>query len=76
MQDAGLALATGAAGAVAGEVTTDFGGSNDVAFAMAIQAAGKIVAAGLGDAGSNPSDFALGPLPRFVGGRSLDERTV
>src|SRR5439155_27211095 len=42
-----------------GKVTTDFGGTFDVAIAVAIQADGKIVAAGFADA-SDPYDVALG----------------
>jgi uncharacterized delta-60 repeat protein len=55
-----------------GKVTTDFAGGNDTAFAMAIQADGKIVAAG----STNGDLFALAryrpdgsPDPAFGGGK-------
>ncbi len=41
-----------------GKVTTDLGGIQDAAFALAIQADGKLVAAGVSDVGGS-SDFAL-----------------
>ena len=53
-----------------GKVTTDFGGAFDTAFAVAIQADGKIVAAGWASGGSFPvSDFALA---RYNADGSLD----
>jgi uncharacterized delta-60 repeat protein len=51
-----------------GRVLTDFG-SNEEAFGVAIQADGKIVAAGLTGAGTNPENFALA---RYKPGGSLD----
>jgi uncharacterized delta-60 repeat protein len=42
-----------------GRVTIDFAGNNDEALAMAIQADGKILAAGLADVSGNQDDFAL-----------------
>jgi uncharacterized delta-60 repeat protein len=41
-----------------GRVVTDFG-ANDIAFGVAVQGDGKIVAAGASDAGPNPGNFAL-----------------
>src|SRR5207237_1038046 len=42
-----------------GKVTTDFFGRNDVAYSVAIQTDGKIVAAGYADNVSDVRDFAL-----------------
>ena len=54
-----------------GVVATDFSGSfNDVAFAMTVQADGKIVLAGQMDAGSDSYDFAVA---RYDADGSLDE---
>jgi uncharacterized delta-60 repeat protein len=47
-----------------GKQTTDFGGSSDVANGVALQADGKIVAAGVGLGTSYTSDFALA---RYLG---------
>ncbi len=44
---------------------TDFGGISDFATALAIQADGRIVVAGVTDQGLNPDNFALA---RFEGG--------
>jgi uncharacterized delta-60 repeat protein/uncharacterized repeat protein (TIGR01451 family) len=53
-----------------GKVTTDFAGSSDFAFAVAIQGDGKIVAAGAaGDVVSGTNDFALA---RYNANGSLD----
>jgi hypothetical protein len=47
-------------------VTTDFGEGNDVARALALQADGKLVAAGgFNDNGFGGTDFALA---RYLGG--------
>ncbi|HEY2959324.1 MAG TPA: hypothetical protein VGM21_14135 [Actinomycetota bacterium] len=49
-----------------GKVTTDFGEGNDVARALALQADGKLVAAGgFNDNGFGGTDFALA---RYLGG--------
>jgi uncharacterized delta-60 repeat protein len=54
----------------AGRVTTDFSGRDDVAFGLAIQPGGKIVAAGAADFGDvRPTDFALA---RYEGPTSQD----
>ena len=54
----------------AGRVTTDFSGQADVAFGLAIQSDGKIVAAGAADLGdARPTDFALA---RYEGLTSQD----
>jgi uncharacterized delta-60 repeat protein len=42
-----------------GRVVTDLGGNFEQAFGVAIQADGKIVAAGFSDSGANPQNFAL-----------------
>jgi len=42
-----------------GKVTTDFAGGSDQAFALVIQASGKIVAGGVASNGSTGNDFAL-----------------
>lgn len=52
-----------------GKVSTDFGGHFDGAFAAAVQADGKIVAAGYGFAPTGPQDFALA---RYNADGSLD----
>ena len=56
----------------AGKVTTDFGGEPDDAFAVVLQADGKIVAAGSTGVGSveSPKDFALA---RYNRNGSLDD---
>ena len=54
----------------AGRVTTDFSGQADMAFGLAIQSDGKIVAAGAADIGdARPTDFALA---RYEGPTSQD----
>lgn len=52
-----------------GIVTTDFGGGVDLVNAVAIQADGKIVAAGRGQLSGQPTDFALA---RYNADGSLD----
>jgi uncharacterized delta-60 repeat protein len=52
-----------------GKVTTDFAGSDDQAFAVALQANGKIVAAGQASSGYRGRDFAL---TRYNPNGSLD----
>jgi uncharacterized delta-60 repeat protein len=51
---------------VNGKVLTDFDGRGDLAYAVAIQSDGKIVAAGIGY--SNPFDLSRFALARYLGG--------
>ena len=58
-----------------GKVTTDFGGGSDGAHDVAIQADGKIVAAGRGiPVQGRPLDFALAVQPRRHAGRHVRRR--
>jgi uncharacterized delta-60 repeat protein len=52
-----------------GKVTTDFGGSSDHAFGIALQGNGKLVAAGCTSCSTNAQDFALA---RYKTDGSLD----
>jgi uncharacterized delta-60 repeat protein len=52
-----------------GKVTIDFNGFNDQAHALAVQAGGKLVAAGRADTTDNNTDFALA---RYSPGGTLD----
>jgi uncharacterized delta-60 repeat protein len=55
-----------------GKVTTDFGGSDDIAMAMAVQGDGKVLLAGITNAGTGSSSYTVFAVVRYNANGTLD----